>query len=686
MEPIFMFFDKVSFDKSDAISSSFTLKFSDGDALEGVLFKKTSDYYVTSLSCSVTIEKDLKELKEYEDIKEISDIANGYLTNGVDHFKKTITLSTSIFYKGITEALVEDQTKQLLSLVTVPFIDLNTEDKNTVKVYSPYQKLKIHGLKFSNRYVNYNLNLITENNELVIEKKADLRSGKTLLINQAIFKTYSDNLVMIKYLNTYRAHYFRIAKYHNSKRNELAAQALEQQEKTHRFVYDSLFIDLTSFLQYVISLVGTSKRYPIYMTRTFMKIHPNTEVYFTPSLYEKLKTKMTFEASITLNQRETSELRGRYSWFGSNATFYRFVNKNSNAQWTLSALDFNLLDDDIKITPNLSDAETIFNFSSNFNNSSSVTVKTKSPNDIEKTLQSNQLNVLQSNEINPNSLTYAHENFFLYDLENMILPTFTTELQQQFNIYGLIYFSGEQKDKLDLVKPTTKLKFRVSEDIYKKQIKFEIAKVHAKKTFNIGGSYISNFSILRTEKGGIGNKRKMKNEIINEIPILGIQNSEFNVLNPIYISINSNEIIDKLQLYRGNRFKFTLTSLLFSSNIQNNTDVILVTSNGLSDTKQALITKDNKPILENTLGICFLNEIAEWKIVKGASKRVQVVFSDSEDVTRNNNQLAFSFITKNITDLLQFSVTLLDGTGQKITFPDNETKLPIINCSIQILK
>ena len=189
MEPIFMFFDKVLFDKSDAISSSFTLKFSDGDALEGVLFKKNNDYYVTSLSCSVTIEKDLKELKEYEDIKEISDIANRYLTNGVNHFNKAIRLSTSIFYKGITEALAEDQTKQLLSLVTIPFIDLNTDDRNTVKVYSPYEKLKIHGLKFSNRYINYELNLITENNELVIEKKANLHSGKTLLVNQAIFKT-----------------------------------------------------------------------------------------------------------------------------------------------------------------------------------------------------------------------------------------------------------------------------------------------------------------------------------------------------------------------------------------------------------------------------------------------------------------------------------------------------------------
>ena len=110
--------------------------------------------------------------------------------------------------------------------------------------------------------------------------------------------------------------------------------------------------------------------------------------------------------------------------------------------------------------------------------------------------------------------------------------------------------------------------------------------------------------------------------------------------------------------------------------------------NGLADAKQALIIKDNKPILESTLGVCFLNEIPEWKIVKGASKRVQVVFSDSdsENLNQNSDHLAFSFITKNITDLLQFSITLLDGAGKKITFPAGETKLPIINFTIQILK
>ena len=689
MEPIFIYFDKITFDKTDDDdANTFTLSFSDGDALDGVLFKKTNDYYITSMICSITIEKDFKELKDYDNLKKISDIANDYLKNGINHFKKAPKLSNSIFYTSLTDKLAEDETKQLLSTVTIPFIDLNTKKRNLVKIYSPYEKLKMHGLKFSNKYLTYNLDLITENKQLYIEKKVQLHKSKRYLINSALRKTYSDNVILIKYNNNYKPIYFPIAKYHHNRKSEISKELFDKERLTHLFVYNSFFVDFFGNPPYIVTQQESSmsSRYPIFWGKQHIKIYPNTEIYFTPSLYEKLKTKIAFGPVKTLTDVESYNVRQEYSWFTTNKKFYTFVNKDPNATWTFSADDFNLLDDEIKITTDVNDLKSIFEYNSNFDTGSTVTLKMKSPKDVNEKMQSDELNFLQSNKINTNSLTYAHENFFLYDLENMIQPTFTTELQQEFSIYGLIYFSGEQKDKLDLVKPKDKLKFQLNRDIYKKQMKFQIAKVHKKKTFNIVSDYVSNFSIVKTEKNGIGNKRKMKNEIIDEIPFLGIQNSEFNILNPIFISINSNNIVSRLQLYKNNRFKFVLNSLLISSNIVNDTDVIIVTSNGLSETKQALIIKNKTPTLESTLGVCFLNQIPEWKIVKGASKRVQIVFSDSENLNQNSDHFAFSFITKNITDLLQFSITLLDGAGKKITFPTDETKLPIINFTIQILK
>ena len=622
MEPIFIYFDKVKFDNSSL--KTFTITFSDGDLLDGVLFKKINDYYITSMTSSITIEKDLKELKDYDHIKKISDIANEYLKNGINHFKSLPSLSSSLFNK-INEDLVQDKTKEALSIVQIAFIDLNTKKKNnSVKIYSAYGNLKIFGLKFSNRHLIYNLDFITEKGELYINKKVQLRRSKRLLINRAVRQTYSENLIMIKYNGRYEILYFPIAKYHHTRKHEISTSQFNQEILTHLFVYKSFFTDLTSYPQFIITVEENkmSNRFPIFLGQQNIKIYPNTEIFFTPSLYEKLKTKMTFGSLITLTDLETFNLRHKYWFFGNNKNFHTFVNKNPNKTWTFNAQDFVLIDDNIKITTPIADKQSIFNFNGNVKNDGTSSLKIKSPENVIQKLQSDELNFLQSHKINTKSLTYAHENLFLYDLENMIKPTFTTELQQEFNIYGLIYFSGEEKNKLHLIRPKSKLKFQFEKDIHKKEMKFELAKVHKKKTFNVVGDYISNFSMLRTEKNGVGNKRKMQIELVDEISILGIQNSEFNVLNPIYISINSDSIISKLQLYKNNRFRFVLRSLLFSSNIVNDTDVIIITSNGLTNTKQALITKNNRPILENTLGVCFLNEISEWNIVKGASKRV----------------------------------------------------------------
>ena len=283
------------------------------------------------------------------------------------------------------------------------------------------------------------------------------------------------------------------------------------------------------------------------------------------------------------------------------------------------------------------------------------------------------------------SLTYEYENFFLYDLENIIKPTFTTELQKKFSIYGLINFSGESKknNKLDLISPQKSLKFELERDIYKKELKFELNKVHSKKTFDIVGDHILNFGMLSTKKKKrVREKRRLSPEILDSIYIIGIQNVEYNFLNPIHVSINSENVIQKLINYKNHRYRFVLQSLLFSSNIENETDVIFLVSNGLNNAKKVLI-KENR---ESVIGVCYLSQIKDWEIIKGQSKRSQAVFSDAEDLTRQTNHFAFTFTTQNLSDLLNFSITLVDGGIKIIKFPKGEDKLPIINFQIQILK
>ena len=151
--------------------------------------------------------------------------------------------------------------------------------------------------------------------------------------------------------------------------------------------------------------------------------------------------------------------------------------------------------------------------------------------------------------------------------------------------------------------------------------------------------------------------------IKDSIKILGFQNSDYNFLNPIKISIDS-DVIQFLTKYRKYKYRFILnSSLLFSSNFSNETDVLFISCDGLSNAKEALINSK----IENVLGVCYLNEIKDWRLVKGQSKRSQAVFADSEELT-NTPHFSFPFVTNNLSDLLKFTVTLLEGDGKKLNF------------------
>ena len=131
-------------------------------------------------------------------------------------------------------------------------------------------------------------------------------------------------------------------------------------------------------------------------------------------------------------------------------------------------------------------------------------VKTLAHSDIENLSGQSYKNKIKnlSKKVNLKSLTHTYENFFLYDLENIIKPTFVTEVQKEFSIYRLISFSGETKknNKLDLIKPGENLKFELIDDVYKNSLSFELGNVHTKKSFNVVSNKVSNFAILQTEK------------------------------------------------------------------------------------------------------------------------------------------------------------------------------------------
>ena len=161
----------------------------------------------------------------------------------------------------------------------------------------------------------------------------------------------------------------------------------------------------------------------------------------------------------------------------------------------------------------------------------------------------------------------------------------------------------------------------------------------------------------------------MSTEIVDEIPIFGVQDKNINFLNLIVVSISSNNLIRELTKYKKYRYRFILEILVFSPNFENNADVIFVSCEGLNDAKEALINSE----LQAVLRVCYLNEIKSWKQVKGQSKRSQAIFTDSKQHQKASH-FAFGFITRNLFDLLNFTVTLLDSDGKELNFAKSEKR------------
>ena len=174
----------------------------------------------------------------------------------------------------------------------------------------------------------------------------------------------------------------------------------------------------------------------------------------------------------------------------------------------------------------------------------------------------------------------------------------------------------------------------------------------------------------------------MPHKVIKTVHVVGLQGYvNFDRMNPVEITLDLNEVVEELSKYKKFKHRFLVENLLFSSSLQNETDIIFIKCNGLSDARKALINSK----LYKTLGVVYLSEVKDWKLVKGESKRWQTVFVDSEYNTKSSHY-AFVFSTKNILNLYNFTITLLDGTGNKITFPSSETKVPMLGFKIQIIK
>ena len=94
----------------------------------------------------------------------------------------------------------------------------------------------------------------------------------------------------------------------------------------------------------------------------------------------------------------------------------------------------------------------------------------------------------------------------------MVVEICVSEFNRNISSCGVISFLGKQADlqnKLHLITPGQKLKFKMKKDFYKNKIESELGKVDTKKLFNMPQDNVLNFGTLcRKKNKTIGEKRK----------------------------------------------------------------------------------------------------------------------------------------------------------------------------------
>ena len=71
MEPVFIYYNNLKYKENSKILTAY---FSEEDRLQGIMFNKNKDYYLTSMSCYIQLKNEIAKLKEFPDIKKIADL------------------------------------------------------------------------------------------------------------------------------------------------------------------------------------------------------------------------------------------------------------------------------------------------------------------------------------------------------------------------------------------------------------------------------------------------------------------------------------------------------------------------------------------------------------------------------------------------------------------------------------
>ena len=114
-------------------------------------------------------------------------------------------------------------------------------------------------------------------------------------------------------------------------------------------------------------------------------------------------------------------------------------------------------------------------------------------------------------------------------------------------------------------------------------------------------------------------------------------------------------------------YRLTPLGILFPASVKNDTEQIFITSRELNNVKKSLINSK----IYGLIGITDLKKINDWEEIKGRSLWINVTFEEQKEIN-NSKHLCFPFMTRTLSDLLNFSINLVNDNNKQIVFEGNE--------------
>ena len=725
MNVVFIYIRETKFE-----NNQFKLDFSSREQLANFIeFKKNTPYIIASLNAKVNNTNSNKvstvRPKTTLDKKAISDLSTKsriLLDKGADHFCDIDVLNLVYQPKGLNYDVVdaannfyfERNSKNLKNYAFKYRFWDETENKiRNAEIYSPYTQLTAKGLYFTQKGTNiqYVVRLDREIEQIHSYFYSDKIRALTYQIGYQHFQEI--NLFFVKDENLPDRFVGKRQQWYSTNSKffieALCAKTTNQNFDESQFVKKYYNDDKKG--QYVIgdfrrrrNLGSRKNLMPIYYLFGQLKIQPNVPFYTSDSIHLKTNTFLKNAnikdlGGIHLSDKDIADIRKYSHPKFSQKALRKFVCTNINPLQTYrwqdelffypqtSYLNFGQPEYDSSRMLTRPDKKTI-KYKEYFNSDREIFKKPYFKN-IPSTLAAAELlfdkDVLEIKELVKKTQNLLEENVYtdqrnyvLYDNENIVSPTFFTEVKKSFSTYGIFSTRDLAKNPSTLIDRENRIEFLIEDNIKKQSLTLQLEDFIKPTTITTIDNKMSNISILK-----VGEIPKKK--IVKTFFVQGIQKfDQFKKLNPLNVEIIDSEIRNEISLYaRSNyryTFRFIVNSLLFSSGFTEDTKAIFIVSNSLLESSASFINDTNY----NTLGAIYTSEIDKWDYIRGSSLWTNVTLTDSA-LPIAAKHFAFGFESQNFNSLLKFQYSLLNDKGNLIKFQKGETKVPTLNFSIQIL-